>query len=338
MCVIMAADTTRPTPQMVAGGFSSNSHGAGIAWRGIDAEGFPVVHWAKGIDDLEIIQKFAAETPLPYILHFRIASIGEKIKQLTHPFLVDPESPCHLQGTTRGSVLFHNGTWNAWRNVFIDCSLRGLWPIPTGPWSDSRAMAILASRLGVGYLDFLSDEKILVFDPAEHPDANGDMCDGINFLGSQRWTCVNDVMCSNSFFLTRHQEPTGEAHEKAQEGTKKVAAPVQPLNESRFDRMRPDDPIDRDSFTQRLSSNRGGSAEIVPFVQKRPKRIRKSSPRFKQAIWRQCKSLPEARRWYAEGIMSKNQYKKALIKLCKVTKQTWESEREKLDPDQVTLH
>lgn len=335
MCVIMAADSMRPTPQMVAGGFSSNGHGAGIAWRGIDPEGFPVVHWSKGIDDLEVIQKLAAETPLPYILHFRIASIGEKVKQLTHPFLIDPESPLHLQGTTRGSVLFHNGTWNAWKNVFLDCSIRGLWPVPTGPWSDSRAMAILASRLGVGYLDFLTDEKILVFDPSEASDGSSD---GINFLGSQRWTCVNDVMCSNSFFLTRLQESAGEELRKAQD----KQDDRQPINESRFDRMRPDveiiDPLDRDAFTQRLSSDRGGSAEIVPFVQKRNKRTRRSSPRFRQAIWRQCKSLPEARRWFAEGVMSKNQYKKALQVLCKVGGKTWEIEREKLEPMKVTLH
>lgn len=155
MCVIFLADKGRPSENMIRSGYESNSHGAGIAWRE-DGK----VHWRKGLELGEILE-LAKKLPLPYVAHFRIASIGPQIATLTHPFVVDETASTRLVGETTTPVLFHNGTWSGWKAFCLDTASR-VGKFPTGKWSDTRALAWIAHIYGTGILDVI-DEKVVVF-------------------------------------------------------------------------------------------------------------------------------------------------------------------------------
>lgn len=163
MCVIAIAEKTRPTPEQVAAMFEQNSDGCGFAWR--EKKGNETrVKWEKGLFNLETAQKLCAELPLPFIAHFRIQTVGGKRAALCHPFPVLKEVPLDLKGSTNGFVLFHNGHWNSWRNSVLEAVWKTGFKIPSGKWSDSRAMAWSAAHFGVAILEFI-DEKSVVISP-----------------------------------------------------------------------------------------------------------------------------------------------------------------------------
>jgi hypothetical protein len=181
---------------MVNLSYETNSEGGGVAWR---EDGY--VHWHKGLD-LEEMRKYCKNLPLPFIAHFRIASIGGKSKELCHPFPIEKDVPLVTKGKTNGFVLFHNGHWGAWKNDGKEAAFRSGTPIPPGKWSDTRAMAFVASIYGNGILEFI-DEKTVVFGPGPK-DCNTtgkvDSTDG--------WKCINKVWCSNDFWLHRRGHVT----------------------------------------------------------------------------------------------------------------------------------
>ena len=72
MCVIFLAQSTRPTAEMITAGFTANRDGGGMAWRDPDSEG--QVQWHKGLTLEEMLQ-YADTLPLPYVMHFRVASL-----------------------------------------------------------------------------------------------------------------------------------------------------------------------------------------------------------------------------------------------------------------------
>lgn len=163
MCVIAIAEKTRPTPEQVAAMFEQNSDGCGFAWR--EKKGDETrVRWEKGLMTLEEAQKQCAELPLPFVAHFRIQTVGGKRAALCHPFPILKEVPLDLKGSTNGFVLFHNGHWNSWRNSVLEAVWKTGYKIPSGKWSDSRAMAWSAAHFGVAILEFI-DEKSAVISP-----------------------------------------------------------------------------------------------------------------------------------------------------------------------------
>jgi len=172
--VITVSAKERTTPEMVAKMFQANQHGAGIAWR----EGNQTI-WKKGLD-LEEITELCAQVPLPYVAHFRVPSCGGPSLFLTHPFPIQKDVPLELEGSTKGNVLFHNGHWSAWKTTMLDASIRGNAKLPTGKWSDSRAMAWMAANYGIGMLEFI-DEKAVVFGPTE-----------LELFGNQGWAKVGE--------------------------------------------------------------------------------------------------------------------------------------------------
>lgn len=178
MCVIMLADSSRLTDEMVELGFEANKDGTGIAWR---EEG--LVKWRKGIDFAEA-QDLARSLPLPYVLHFRIQTVGGCSQALCHPFPVTEGAELALSGTTDGEVLFHNGHWHSWKQMVYDVAARRNVKLPGGKWSDTRAMAWMASQLGIGVLEMIG-EKALVLGVEE-----------INIYGS--WDVVDDCWISNT--------------------------------------------------------------------------------------------------------------------------------------------
>jgi hypothetical protein len=185
MCVIMLASNTRPTEDMVKRGWDSNKDGAGIAWR----EKNQVV-WEKGIMEIDRVKELCASVPLPYVVHFRVASIGGVKPSLTHPFTVGPDVDLALKGRTEGAVLFHNGHWGDWHSKALDAAIHSNSRVPEGSdWSDSRAMAWLIHIYGPGIMELLHSQKGVLMYPKK-----------FNIFTGNGWDKINDVWCSNDYF------------------------------------------------------------------------------------------------------------------------------------------
>ena len=142
---------------MVEKAFDANKEGAGVAWR---EEG--CVRWKKGLE-LDEVKQLCQTLPIPYVAHFRIASTGGKRRSLCHPFPIEHNVSLSLEGKTNGNVLFHNGHWGKWKETVLEATLKmSTAKIPTGKWSDTRAIAWMVSHYGLGILEFI-DEKCCVF-------------------------------------------------------------------------------------------------------------------------------------------------------------------------------
>jgi len=142
MCVALATDNkTKISLAILRACESANPHGGGVAWR----EG-KRIRWEKGIGAEEIHAIMKREKG-PFLVHFRIATVGNAKPELCHPYPVGGNASLALSGKA-SSVIAHNGTWYSWRST-IDKAARILKAtIPSGPWSDSRAMAWLVSHVG----------------------------------------------------------------------------------------------------------------------------------------------------------------------------------------------
>lgn len=85
---------------------SANPDGGGIAYPDGDT-----IAYRKGLtaEEVHALQQYL---PRPYFVHFRIATKGAKIPELTHPFPIGMQAfSDDLVGFAR-AVLMHNGTWN----------------------------------------------------------------------------------------------------------------------------------------------------------------------------------------------------------------------------------
>lgn len=161
MCVIFACYEKFPSEMMLERGANGNRDGAGVAW--IDPKE-KMVRWVKGLpsDAKEVKKVLKGIKSVPVLIHFRIASVGGAIKELTHPFPVTPTVSLANEGTAE-KVLMHNGHWGSWRETTRDYCLKHNVKPPTGPFSDSRAMAFLAAKLGVSILPLLDmSDRIIV--------------------------------------------------------------------------------------------------------------------------------------------------------------------------------
>lgn len=183
MCVIISCEKQKPSLKVLKKAAKENPDGAGIAWfhRG-------QVHYRKGINlDAKTIYEMTQKLPLPFVIHFRIETVGGVNNSLCHPFVIHKNSPNKVAGVAK-AVLFHNGTWTEWKHFTMETACARLRPVPNGHWSDSRAMAWLASILGRGFLKLIEDDPILVMD--KH---------GIHYQGD--WVNVEGLKCSNDHFM-----------------------------------------------------------------------------------------------------------------------------------------
>lgn len=227
MCVIMASVTGQRIPEdWLKAGWDSNDHGAGFGWReevkkGSKGNTEKVVKWHKGLmkfeDALEVYRSIPEN--VPHVAHFRISSVGPKCPELTHPFLMEgDDAPLTLEGITRSAVLFHNGHYGSWKSKLEDMAMKsgGAIKIPSGFWSDTRAMAFIAHKLGPWFLQMF-EEKLVYLSP-DRFDIYGS--------GSQSWTLRDRIHLSNTSWdwrmrggTTKSTSPQSAFHPPKQLGT-----------------------------------------------------------------------------------------------------------------------
>jgi hypothetical protein len=162
MCVVIVAKNNRPDQETLEAGAWSNPQGAGVAWFETNAVGELGVKWEKGITDVSDVIKLAEELPLPYVVHFRIATAGGDDALLTHPFPVSKNAGLAFTGSAK-RVLFHNGHWPQWEATMAKLALQQCVAVPKGVWSDTRAMAWITAHIGELALKALG-EKVALMD------------------------------------------------------------------------------------------------------------------------------------------------------------------------------
>lgn len=209
MCCIALIDddARRPSDILIDQMWERNKDGAGLAWRETQEDGKVLVAWEKGlmgIEGLNRVKELAKVLPIPFIMHFRIATIGGIRANMTHPFPIDQRGQNTLTGKTDGYVLFHNGTWSEWDREGRETARSTGIPIPSGKWSDSRALAWVCSILGNGYMDFLPTQKGFALGP-----------EGWEIYTGNGWSQVTDpvtrekIWCSNDHFIPTKPAGTG---------------------------------------------------------------------------------------------------------------------------------
>jgi hypothetical protein len=156
MCVICIAQDERMTKDHVEKMWSHNKDGGGIAWREKGK-----VHWRKGLSEEEMLD-FVLTLPLPYVAHFRIASCGGVLPELTHPFPIQKTVPLDLKGSSTSPVLFHNGHLGRWKEILMNLCINNKLELPDGAWSDTRLMAWVAAHCTTNILPHF-DERLVNF-------------------------------------------------------------------------------------------------------------------------------------------------------------------------------
>jgi len=150
------------------------------------------VVWKKDLN-LEQIQALIKTVPLPFVAHFRIASIGGIRGDLTHPFEIDNNPTTATEGRTKKWMLFHNGHWDKWQDVMLSTAVRFGVPVPMGAWSDSRGLAWLGSIYSRGFYGLVGGQRLVSFGPGE---------EDIEVFGDG-WKNIEQIYCSNDHFVSR---------------------------------------------------------------------------------------------------------------------------------------
>jgi hypothetical protein len=162
MCVIVASIKGDRVPDsIIECMFQANPDGAGIACA-VDGR----VHYRRGLMKLAHVRKALAQTPkgVPFVAHFRIATVGGVQPNLCHPFPVTYLSQASLKGNIDAPVLFHNGHWRGWEDALLNSTISLGLMVPDGPLSDSRAIAILQARHGRVAELLPKDQRTVVLD------------------------------------------------------------------------------------------------------------------------------------------------------------------------------
>jgi hypothetical protein len=156
MCIIAYASERCLTEEEFKHCHKWNYDGVGFAWRKAGAN-----YYAKGFMELEEAMTFynGIKTIFPHAVHFRKASSGGVKSELTHPFIVDKNSPLSLKYKGVKQLLFHNGTIYNWENLFLTHAM-SIKHLPEGALSDTRVAAMITSQLGSKALGVLGGKYI----------------------------------------------------------------------------------------------------------------------------------------------------------------------------------
>ena len=188
MCVILATKQNgKPSLETLKLAERANPHGGGIAWL----HGGRVC-WAKGLT-AEEIHGITRREHGPFVIHFRIASVGKVCAELCHPFPVSGNASVALSGSAH-TVLFQNGTWQDWEQGILASSERLSAVIPTGPFSDARAAAWMVAQFGPAAFRVMGG-KFMTMDKR-----------GWKIQAGQ-WYERRGLVCSNTYWLPSVVKP-----------------------------------------------------------------------------------------------------------------------------------
>lgn len=147
------------TPAEVHECWRTNKDGVGMAWM-TDGK----VHMRKGYMKEDSFKDFYQDFPegVQHVVHFRTSTAHGVVPELTHPFLINADSPNILEHTGEEAVLFHNGIWSDWEKQTFQFFLNNGIKVPAGVWSDSRALAIICDVLGTNALSLITGKFAIV--------------------------------------------------------------------------------------------------------------------------------------------------------------------------------
>lgn len=192
MCVIMCYKDNYPRLKDLKSAEEINGHGAGIGWIE-DGK----VKFKKGLTSGQVWKCIKEnDIQLPFVIHFRIKSVGDIVSELTHPFPISTNVNDDLEGIT-DKLFFHNGTYNKWDDDLLDTCVRQGLKIPDGELSDSKALAFLCAVYGDNYLKLINTQSRFTILSKN----------GIKVYGSG-WEEVSKGLCSNAQHVK--EEPTKE--------------------------------------------------------------------------------------------------------------------------------
>jgi len=146
MCIIAISIDRYLTEQEIRNCFSNNPDGAGFAYVADDK-----VHVEKGFMTVEALLEAYQGIPLPHVVHWRTATSGGILPEMTHPYKMTEDSELFTQGDLDVSVLFHNGIISDWQTSLLNLVTSGqIKRMPKGPMNDTRMAAIMASLPNIG--------------------------------------------------------------------------------------------------------------------------------------------------------------------------------------------
>jgi predicted glutamine amidotransferase len=171
MCVIIKSPNRkhRPSIATLRACERQNPHGGGVAWIHGDK-----VHFAKGLSADEIHQVIARQKG-EVVIHFRWATVGDKIAKLCHPFPVSCDSTPREVGD-EPKVLFHNGHWSGWEEFLTDNDIK-----LSGPVSDTRVAAIATYLGGAEFLKSIPGRFVLMTPQGSQLFGDWEKRDGMEF-------------------------------------------------------------------------------------------------------------------------------------------------------------
>jgi len=191
MCIILVCKTEKPSLEILKNCSYTNTDGAGISWREKTQ-----VKWSKGhtVDEIYELTKCLK---LPFVIHFRMSTVGGVTQELCHPFSVTPTVTNALTGKAK-QIIMHNGHWADWQESLKANMIYANGKVPDGAWSDSRAIAYFTNNCGSGFLRLL-EEKVVLFSSKD-----------IQIFGDGWTDEVDGIIYSNTGYLTNW----GVAHTK----------------------------------------------------------------------------------------------------------------------------
>lgn len=166
MCniIVVEKDSQIPTAAVLELIQGQNQDGHGIAW----ADG-GMIHVRRSLDRSAnfLDRRFLEKLPRPFIIHFRMATMGEVAEYLAHPFAMEVIPDRRASFKTASPILFHNGHIGGTALEMLEAlaveSAKAGKGARTGQWSDSRILASALSRLNkdqrVKVLETLSDNN-----------------------------------------------------------------------------------------------------------------------------------------------------------------------------------
>ena len=156
MCIILhvTTDQSRPSKELLSNCEQFNPHGVGIAF--IDPSNPAQVRYAKFAKLNDDIIAFLQIVPVPYVIHFRFATSGDRSIAMSHPYPIESSVPIDVSGYA-ASVLFHNGVVSEYMELLLKHG--DLHSFTHETFNDTSVIAHLVSIYGTRFCTWFSDKN-----------------------------------------------------------------------------------------------------------------------------------------------------------------------------------